>query len=79
MYIRLINSSNYNNSEDIMYQLRQYMSTHIEDLIDYAEEDGYEAELLSNEFMLISKDNYQYKAHIDKAGDTYYIDDIQEL
>lgn len=79
MYIRLIKCEQLNNLQSITQKLRQYMSTHIEDLVDYAEEDGFEAELLSDEFMLIIKDNNQYRAHIDKAGDTYYIDRVEEF
>lgn len=66
---------NVNAMQDI---LRRYESTHVEDLVDYAEEDGYEAELLSDEFMLVRDDDKEYRAHIDKAGDTYYVDRVEE-
>lgn len=64
---------------DTVYsQARNYMSTNVEDLTEYAEDDGYEAELLSDEFMLLSRNGKQYRAHIDKAGSSYYIDNVEE-
>ena len=59
--------------------LRRNMSTHVEDLVDYAKEDGYEAELESEEYMIVHKDGKEYRAHIDRAGDTYYVDRVEEL
>lgn len=55
------------------------MSTHVEDLVDYAKDDGYDAELESEEYMIVRKDGKEYRAHIDRAGDTYYVDRVEEL
>lgn len=66
-------------SVDAVYrQARNYTSTHVEELVEYAEDDGYDAELLSDEFMLLSRNGVDYRAHIDKAGDTYYVDRVEE-
>ena len=75
-FVKLIKA---NKLEYIYKKLRQYMSTHIDDLVDYANEDGFDAELLSDEFMLIRDNNEEYRAHIDKAGDTYYIDNVEKF
>ena len=66
-------------TETIRKKLRRNMSTHVEDLVDYAKEDGYEAELESEEYMIVRKDGKEYRAHIDKAGDNYYVDRVEEL
>lgn len=65
--------------ELIQKDLRRNVSTHVEDLIDYAKEDGYEAELESEEYMIVRKDGKEYRAHIDRAGDSYYVDRVEEL
>ena len=65
-------------SVDAVYrQVRNYMSTHVEELVEYAENDGYDAELLSDEFMLLSRNGVDYRAHIDRSGDTYYVDRVE--
>lgn len=66
-------------AELIQNDLRRNMSTHVEDLVAYAKEDGYEAELESEEYMIVHKDDKAYRAHIDRAGDTYYVDKVEEL
>lgn len=65
--------------EDIQKELRRNTSTDVEDLIDYARDDGYDAELESEEYMIVRKNGKEYRAHIDKVGSTYYVDRVEEL
>ena len=50
----------------------------MEDLLEDTKDDGYDAELVSDEFMIVRKDDKEYRAHIDRAGSSYYVDKVEE-
>lgn len=64
--------------EDIQNSLRRNVASSVEDLLEYTKDDGYDAELVSDEFMIVRKDDKEYRAHIDRAGSSYYVDRVEE-
>lgn len=64
--------------EDIQESLRRNVASSVEDLLEYTKDDGYDAELVSDEFMIVRKDDKEYRAHIDRAGSSYYVDRVEE-
>ena len=64
--------------EDIQKSLRRNVASSVEDLLEYTKDDGYDAELVSDEFMIVRKDDKEYRAHIDRAGSSYYVDRVEE-
>ena len=64
--------------EDIQKSLRRNVASSVEDLLEDTKDDGYDAELVSDEFMIVRKDDKEYRAHIDRAGSSYYVDKVEE-